>query len=139
MKISDLKEKLQELPDPRRKWGNLRHKLGDIVIIGLCSVICCGEDFVDTEEFGKDREGWLREFLELPHGIPDSDTFHRVYERLAPNAVAKSLNAWLDCAGSAGGRNVNIDGKTIRGSKSTKHSAYHVVSAWVAENIVINH
>ena len=86
------------------------------------------------EEFGKDREEWLRGFLELPNGIPDSDTFRRVYERVDPNALAKSLNAWLDNPSSSGGRSVNIDGKTICGSKNTEHPAYHVVSAWVAEN-----
>jgi predicted transposase YbfD/YdcC len=134
VEINRLKEELQEIKDPRRRWGNLRHKLSDILIIGLCSVICCGEDFVDMEEFGKDREDWLRGFLELPHGIPDSDTFRRVYERVEPDALARSLNAWLDNAGNSGGRNVNIDGKTICGSKSAKHPAYHVVSAWVAEN-----
>jgi predicted transposase YbfD/YdcC len=134
MDIQDLKTKISEIKDPRRKWGNLRHKLEDILIIGLCSVICCGEDFVDMEEFGKDREEWLRVFLELPHGIPDSDTFRRVYERLDPYMVAKCLNSWLDNAERPGGRNVNIDGKTIRGSKSTKHSSYHVVSAWVSES-----
>ena len=36
--------------------GQQTTKLEDIMIIGLCSVICCGEDFVDMEEFGKDRE-----------------------------------------------------------------------------------
>ena len=125
---------MQAVQDPRREWGNLRHKLEDILIIGLCSVICCGEDFVDMEEFGKDREEWLRGFLELPNGIPDSDTFRRVYERIDPNALAKSLNSWLAIPSGSGGRSVNIDGKTICGSKNAKHSAYHVVSAWVSEN-----
>ena len=27
-----------------------------------------------------------------------------------------------------------IDGKTMRGSENGQHNAYHVVSAWVAEN-----
>ena len=94
MEIKKLKETLQEVSDPRRSYGNLRHKLESILIIGLCSVICCGEDFVDMEEFGKDREEWLRGFLELPHGIPDSDTFRRVYERIEPTALSKSLNAY---------------------------------------------
>ena len=134
MEISRLKETLQEVSDPRRPWGNLRHKLDEILIIGLCSVICCGEDFDDMEDFGKDREEWLHGFLELPHGIPGNDTFRRVFERVNPNALAKSLNAWLDTTGGSGGRNVNIDGKTIRGSKNAKHPAYHVVSAWVSEN-----
>jgi len=134
MDIQQLKAEISKIEDPRREWGNLRHKLEDILIIGLCSVICCGEDFVDMEEFGKDREEWLRGFLELPNGIPDSDTFRRVYERIDPNALAKSLNAWLDNKGNAGGRNVNIDGKTVCGSGNAEHSAYHIVSAWVAEN-----
>ena len=134
MEINKLKSELQGIQEPRRKWGNLRHKLEDILIIGLCSVICCGKDFVDMEEFGKDREEWLRGFLELPHGIPDSDTFRRVYERIDSNALARSLNAWLGNPSSSGGRSVNIDGKTICGSRNSKHPAYHVVSAWVAEN-----
>lgn len=133
MDIKKLKEELSNIPDPRRQYGNLRHKLDEILIIGLCSIMCCGEDFDDMEDFGKDREYWLRGFLELPNGIPCNDTFRRVFERLNPHAVAKSLNAWLDDTERAGGRSVNIDGKTIRGSKSTEHSAYHVVSAWVSE------
>lgn len=133
MEINKLKEELHNIPGPRRPWGNLRHKLEDILIIGLCSVICCGTDFDDMEDFGKDREAWLRGFLELPNGIPGNDTFRRVFERVNPNALARSLNAWLDDAGRGAGRGVNIDGKTIRGSKNWKHPAYHVVSAWVAE------
>jgi hypothetical protein len=33
---------------------------------------------------GRDREEWFRQFLELPHGIPDEDTFRRLFERLNP-------------------------------------------------------
>jgi predicted transposase YbfD/YdcC len=133
MRIKELKEKIERINDPRREWGNKRHKLTDILIIGLCTVICCGEDFVDMEEFGNDRKEWLATFLELPNGIPDSDTFRRVFERVDPKALAKSLNEWLVEAQSPGGRSVNIDGKTIRGSKSKKQAARHVVSAWVEE------
>jgi len=86
------------------------------------------------EEFGHDRKEWLCTFLELPNGIPDSDTFRRVFERVDPVALAKSLNEWLAMAQTSGGRSVNIDGKTICGSKSKKQAARHVVSAWVEEN-----
>ena len=134
MEMERLKETLQEVPDPRREWGNKRHKLEDIIIIGLCSTICCGEDFVDMEEFGHDREEWLRSFLELPNGIPDSDTFRRVFERLDPAALAKSLSTWHSNNSGCGGRSINIDGKTIRGSRGKNQAAHHVVSAWVADN-----
>ena len=56
MDIQDFKEKLRGIEDPRREWGNLRHKLEDILVIALCSTLCCGKDFIDMEEFGRDRE-----------------------------------------------------------------------------------
>ena len=136
MDIENLRERIKGIKDPRRAWGNKRHKLEDLLIIGLCSTICCGEDFVDMEEFGRDREEWLRNFLELPNGIPDSDTFRRVFERIDPSTLAKSLNGWLENAERSGGRSVNIDGKTIRGSGNVWHNAYHVLSAWVDENAI---
>ena len=80
MNILQLKEEIACVNDPRRQYGNLRHKLEDIIIIGLLAIISLGEDFADMEVFGKEREGWLRDFLELPNGIPDSDTFRRVFE-----------------------------------------------------------
>lgn len=73
MKIQSLKEKLSELTDPRRQYVNIRNKLEDIIVIGLCTVICGGEDFVDMEDFDKEHEKLLRNFLELPNGIPDSE------------------------------------------------------------------
>jgi predicted transposase YbfD/YdcC len=133
MNIQKLKEELAGVSDPRRAYGNLRHKLEDIIIIGLLSIISLGEDFADMEEFGTARKDWLRGFLELPNGIPDSDTFRRVFERLKPAELSKCLSVWHG-EKHAPGSVINIDGKTIRGSGNAEHKAYHVVSAWVAEN-----
>jgi predicted transposase YbfD/YdcC len=136
MEIRGLQESIGTVNDPRRSWGNLRHKLEDILIIGLCLIICGGEDYTDMEEFGREREGWLGKFLELPNGIPDSDTFRRVFERVNPAELSLWLNDWLETESVAGGRLVNIDGKTIRGSGNRKHGAFHVVSAWVGKNSI---
>ena len=79
MDIQTLKEEISTLHDARRTaYGHIRHRLEDIVIIGLCVAICGGEDFADMETFGREREAWLRKFLGLPNGIPDADTFRRV-------------------------------------------------------------
>lgn len=138
MDIMKLKESLEEVSDPRREWGNYRHKLIDILVMGLCTVICGGEDFEDMEEFGTERIAWLKEFLELPNGIPDSDTFRRVFERVDSRELMACLQQWLLEAGQSGGRLVNIDGKTLCGSeKRGEHSALHVVSAWVHENEMV--
>ena len=134
MKITDLKETITKITEPRRvRYGNIRHNLSDIIIIGLCTVICGGEDYNDMEAFGLEREEWLRTFLELPNGIPDSDTFRRLFERIDPKELSDCLYDWLDVARESRAV-VAIDGKTIRGSGSSAHKAYHVVSAFVAEN-----
>lgn len=130
-------ESLSKVEDPRRTdRGNIRHRLEDIIIIGLCSLICNGEDFLDMEEFGKEREEWLRSFLSLPNGIPDSDTFRRVFERIKPEALSECLYDWLGYHREEGSV-IAIDGKTIRGSGNESHKAYHVVSAFVAENQLV--
>jgi predicted transposase YbfD/YdcC len=133
MKIQKLVEIASAITDPRRQYGNKRHKLVDIIVIGLCTILCKGEDFTDMEDFGNEREEWLRAFLELPNGIPDSDTFRRVYERINPAELSTVLYDWLGTEREK--RSViAVDGKTICGSKDAKHKAYHVVSAFVAEN-----
>jgi len=85
------------------------------------------------EDFGNEREEWLRGFLELPNGIPDSDTFRQVFERVNPKELSEVLYDWLSREREK--RSViAVDGKTICGSKNAKHKAYHVVSAFAAEN-----
>lgn len=134
MKIEVLKEEIKGIQEPRRtRYGNIRHKLEDIIIIGLCAIICQGEDYVDMEAFGKEREALLKTFLELPNGIPDSDTFRRVFERLDPAELSKCLTNWLETTREKRSV-VAVDGKTIRGSENANHKAYHVVSAFVAKN-----
>ncbi len=49
-------EELEKVTDPRRAWGNKRHKLEDILVMGLCTIVCGGEDFTDMENFGQERE-----------------------------------------------------------------------------------
>ena len=41
MGISELKEKIKTIGEPWRvSHGNIRHRLDDIIIIGLCTIIC---------------------------------------------------------------------------------------------------
>ena len=114
--MEHLIERLSELTDMRRQWGNLRHKLVDIVFIGLVSVICGGTDFEHMEDTGYGKLDWFRERLELPNGIPDSDTFRRVFERLNPEELAIILQETVNTEG----KTVAIDGKTICGSSKER-------------------
>lgn len=133
MKIEKLAEQLQQVKDPRRQWGHKRHRLEDILVVGLCTIVCGGEDFTDMESFGRERKEWLGSFLKLPNGIPDSDTFRRVFEKVDPQELSNILGEWLEVHREERGV-VSVDGKTMRGSVGDGHKAYHVVSAFVREN-----
>jgi len=73
-KAPTLEAQFATLTDPRTDH-TLRHKLLDIITIAILAVICGAEGWTDMEAFGKAKESWLRQFLELPHGIPSHDTF----------------------------------------------------------------
>ncbi len=91
MNIERTIEKLSTMEDPRRQWGNIRHRLIDILFIALCSTICTGEIFDEMEDFGQTHYDWLKQYIELPNGIPDSDTFRRVFERLNSKKLMECL------------------------------------------------
>lgn len=132
-------EHFSNLPDPRVDRTK-KHKLIDIVAIALCGVMCGADNWVEIEEYGLIREGWLGEFLELPNGIPSHDTFGRVFARLDADAFRQSFIDWVRAVHTlTAGQVVAIDGKTIRGSadKANGKAALHVVSAWASENALV--
>jgi hypothetical protein len=67
--LLSLETLLAAVEDPRVERTK-RHKLLDIIIIAICGA----EGWVEIEEFGKAKEGWLKSLLELPNGIPSHDT-----------------------------------------------------------------
>jgi len=133
---TSLWECFAEVPDPRRSQGR-RHKLIDILAIALCAVVCGADDFVEIEEFGETREAWLRQFLDLPHGIPSHDTFGRVFAALDARSFGRCFMSWVrGVAQLSEGAIVAIDGKRVRRSYDTASDcpAIELVSAWAREN-----
>jgi predicted transposase YbfD/YdcC len=130
----------EELPDPRRDTKNKLHSLVDILVLALCAIIAGCESAVDMEEYGKQKEAWLRKFLRLPHGIPSHDTFSRVLAALDPRRFHDAFVHWVQALheGTAG-QVVSLDGKTLRRSfdKAKSLGPLHVVSAWVADNRLV--
>jgi predicted transposase YbfD/YdcC len=128
-----------QIKDPRVARTQ-KHKLTDILIIALLAVIGGGEGWEDMENYGIAKEQWLREFLELPNGIPSDDTFRRVFERIQPESLEKCLSQWLRAImGSLQGEIVPIDGKNLRGSydRNQEKSALHLVTAWASEQRLV--
>lgn len=131
-----LLEHFADLADPRIE-DRCDHKLIDIIFIAVCAVICGADGFTDMEEFGIAKETWLRQFLELPNGIPAHDTFNRVLARLDPKAFQRCFLNWVQAVAQASaGQLVAIDGKTLRRSHHRRagQAAVELVSAWARAN-----
>lgn len=130
-RLLDPRPYFANLPDPRRVTRNKLHSLHDILIIVLSAVLSGIEDWVGMETFAREREPWLRGFLELPNGIPSHDTLSDVMGRIDPVAFRAAFTAWAtDALPDLAGEQVCVDGKTVRGSREGENPAVHLVRAF---------
>jgi predicted transposase YbfD/YdcC len=130
----NIKLHFRQIKDPRIN-RHKRHQLLDIIVIGLCAVICGAKDWQQVETFGKQRLDWFRRFLKLAHGIPSHDTFERVFDRIDPQAFHQGFQQWVAVlAEKLSIKHIAIDGKTLCGSGSSKLGPLHLVSAWATEH-----
>lgn len=91
-KSCGLAEALASVTDPRCQCKNLKHRLVEVLVIGFCGVCCGCQDLLDLEIFGKAKQKFFEEFLELPKGIPAHDTFHRVLQAVPPQGGYTSVH-----------------------------------------------
>jgi predicted transposase YbfD/YdcC len=132
--LTSLSSHFEELPDPR-VHRTRDHKLLDILVIGICTLLCGGEGFNDMEEFGKAKRDWLATFLELPEGIPSHDTFNRVFSALNPRRFQECFVRWTQTLRTAiSGEIVAIDGKALRRGVRRGQPAKYIVNAWARQN-----
>lgn len=127
-------ECFEGLPDPRLDRTR-KHKLTDILVIGLCSLLVGGEGFSDMQLYGIAAQGWLKTFLELPNGIPSHDTFNRVFSSIDPHAFLTCFIQWVqDICPSLKDEIVAIDGKALRHAVDEGQKISCIVSAWATNN-----
>ena len=124
----------QDLPDPRVARTR-EHRLLDLLVIAVCTLLCGGEGFNDMEDFGRAKEEWLKTFLELPSGIPSHDTFNRLFQALDPQSFLECFVRWTQSLRAAVSEEiVALDGKALRRALQAGGTAPVLVSAWAREN-----
>lgn len=134
--LSELEQHISGLEDTR-KQGYVEHKLTDIVMITLLAVLSNSDEWSKIEIFARKKEAWLKQFLELPSGIPSHDTIQRVMSLIDPDTlhnacigflilkmdelqqIAQSINI-QDAKESPDIEIISIDGKTSTGSSRNK-------------------
>ena len=106
-----------DLTDPRidRTKG---HLMEDIIFITIAAVICGAEAWNRIENYGKAKESWLKQYLQLPNSIPSHDTFNSFSSALGPGEFGLAFLPWIKGIPElAGGDVACIDGKTVCGSR----------------------
>ena len=95
------------------------------------------DDWGAIEVFGREHKDFLRQYLELPNGIPSHDTIQRVIVMVSPEFLQRFKILRNEMLRSDEGERIKkilaTDGKTQRGSGNENQKANHIVSA-VDEN-----
>ncbi len=117
------------LEDPRRGPAK-RYGLSEIIVMAICAVLCGADDWVEVADWCEDEEGWLKGFLDLPHGTPSHDTFGDVFRVLDPDVFESCFREWIGGLVGVVKDIIALDGKTVRGSKDGTVPPLHLVSAY---------
>ncbi len=128
-----------DMEDPRVQ-GRCDHVLIEVVLIAVCAVLCGANNWSEVEEFRKTKEGWLRQYLSLPGGIPSHDTFSRIFRLIDAMEFQRRFMHWVEIHFKVKrGQVIAVDGKTARGSRDTfkEQDAIHLVSAWASESGIL--
>lgn len=127
------------LKDPRVDRTK-EHLLIDIMALAILAIISGADGWVAIETYGKAKHEWLKQFLELPNGIPSHDTISRVFARLCPEAFQECFSKWVnEIVQQLGVEVISLDGKTLKQSydRNKKQKAIHVVSAWANKHKLV--
>jgi predicted transposase YbfD/YdcC len=133
--MDELMECFAYVEDPRVQ-GRSKHLFVDIIVISICAMLCGAETCTEIELFGNQKEDWLRQYLDLPCGIPSHDTIGRTLSLVDPLQMEMAFRNWVETItkGSEKPKTISIDGKSVAGTerKFTKHPL-HLVNAYSHE------
>jgi Transposase len=116
-----------------RQASKVKHKMSEVIAIALFASLANADDFVEIEVFAKEHEAFLRQYLELPNGVPSHDTVQRVFALVSPEFLGCFQKQWNAMLNTDEGEKIKrifaIDGKTQRGNGTRNQKANHIVSA----------
>lgn len=129
---------IKEIED-HRIIGMVIYPLDEVLLATLVGVLCRADDFDEIELLSQEHLGWLRQFLPFKYGIPQAQTFRKIFRLLDPQALEKAFASWVADLQKQISGVVAIDGKTLRGSKhdASGKGALHLVSAYAHEAGVV--
>lgn len=119
---------------------NKRHSLIDIIVLSICAICSGAEGWEAIEDFGREKEKWLKSHISLKNGIPSHDCIAYTLRKISPTAFQECFISWVNSVKEqTEGEIIAIDGKTARGSRDKKNNIkpLHMVNAWACSNRLV--
>jgi predicted transposase YbfD/YdcC len=135
LSLKRLMELAVEIPDARRTtYGNNRHLLLDVLAIVLIAMMCGYTTWEDMHTYATTKAELLKQILKLKHGIPSVSTIRRVINSIKAEELESVYRKWvMPYIGSCAGKQLNIDGKEVRGVEKHGEAVLNNVSVWISE------
>lgn len=133
MMISFL-EHIKDVPD-HRVAGMVTYPLNEVLLATLVGVLCGADDWDVIELLSREYLPWLKKFLPYKQGIPQAQTFRKIFQLLPPKVLEERFTTWISSVRKIAREVVAVDGKTLRGSKKDRDGkdALHLLSAYACE------
>ncbi|MGS2620091.1 ISAs1 family transposase [Micromonospora sp. LZ34] len=124
---------LADLSDPRARRG-VRHRLVVVVTAAVCAVVAGYRSYTAIAEWVADVPAATALALGIaPDRRPSETMIRRLLQALDPDQLTQAVGVWLAArsatAPSSARRAIAVDGKTLRGSRTTDTTARHVLAA----------
>lgn len=135
--MQEIAKKLSEIEDVRHS-SYIKYKLGDVLVIILCGVLCGLDSLEDLHIFAKSHAEYWKEQLGMEN-IPSRATLGRILSLVDGDAVGKIMVEVMQQQLGISGDVVAVDGKAVRSTskKDEPHSALQILTAYLTENGVI--
>src|SRR3954452_7062003 len=120
---------LADLPDPRARRG-VRHRLPAVVSAAVCAVVAGYRSYTAIAEWVDDVPATTALTLGIdPDRRPSETMIRRLLQALDPDLLTAAIGDWLAARAAASSpaprRAIAVDGKTLRGSRTTDTTARH--------------
>ena len=115
-----------------RMQGKVKHLMSDIIMISFLAILARCDGWDEISMFANSKEKWLKNFLELPNGIPSHDTMQRVISLLNPEILYSSCIRFLiekidNLTNKDTKKDVlSMDGKVTKGSSRNKENTEEI-------------
>lgn len=132
----DLSVAFDEIEDPRINRSKL-YPPCEVLFLALFGALVGVESWRGLELLGNERLSFLQRFFPFVHGIPSHQTIARVFSILRPKSFEQFFLTWMALVnGSNEGKQIALDGKTLRGSydKTSAKDALHLLNACAVDN-----